>query len=365
MKHRVLWLSLLLPIFMGRSSSPLATSVSTTRSYNGTASVGDFFTMTVDPVAYTLAYTDLSNGDSGTISYQVNSDGTYQLDDPNHNLVGAYEIPNNALLVEATNTGPDHDAPAIILAMQTASISVPKWASHNYDYMQFGSGAGGVEVGFIAADGQGNVSTTAYWPLGALSQGARAFHRGGFSGRSLQQDASGTFLRLPDNDGDSHYVFGTGTGTLALDTPNGAILGFKKAASKDFDPSFAGTYKGIYYQKTGAKTDQGNFETGTPSLGDATIVIDATGQVSTKDSRGNLLLEAMLTPVADAAYLYGADKLQDPCFGLFTFRVITANSQNDVFVTFMDRGVLFSSFKANLPWGPGSTYDYLYGVGLR
>lgn len=350
---------------MVRSPLPRVPSVSVTRSYNGIASVGDFFTIAVDPVAYTLTYTDLSNGDSGTISYQVNSDGTYQLDDPNRNLVGAYEIPNYALLVEATNTGPNHDAPALIMAIEAANISVPKWATHNYNYMQFGSGSGGVEVGFMASDRQGNVSSTAYWPLGALSLGAKAFHRGGFSSRSLLRDASGTFWRLPDNDGDSRYIFGTGSETLALDTPNGAILGFKKAASKDFDPSFAGSYKGIYYQKTGAKTDEDNFETGTPGLGDATIVISDRGQVSTKDSRGNLLLQATLTPVADAAYLYGADKLQDPCFGLFTFRVNTTSSQRDVFVTFMDRGVLFSSFKANLPWGPSSTYDYLYGVGLR
>jgi hypothetical protein len=27
--------------------------------------------------------------------------------------------------------------------------------------------------------------------------------------------------------------------------------------------------------------------------------------------------------------------------------------------------VLFSSFRANLPWGNGNTYDYLYGVGLK
>jgi len=69
--------------------------------------------------------------------------------------------------------------------------------------------------------------------------------------------------------------------------------------------------------------------------------------------------------VADASYLVGAGELEDPCNGLFTFRVSTANSQQDVFVTFMDRAVLFSSFTARLPWGGGNTYDYLYGVGLK
>ena len=69
--------------------------------------------------------------------------------------------------------------------------------------------------------------------------------------------------------------------------------------------------------------------------------------------------------MADTSYLVGAGELQDPCNGLFTFRVATANFQQDVFVSFMDRAMLFSSFKANLPWGSGNTYDYLYGVGAQ
>ena len=365
MRIRIALLSLLLPLFMGRSPSPHPQPVFATRSYNGAASVGDFFTITVDPIAYTLAYTDWSNGDTGTISYQVNADGTYQLDDPNHNLVAAYEVPNYALLIQATNTGPDHDAPALVLAVQDATISIPKWAGRNYNYLQFGSSSGGFEVGSIATDAQGNVTTAAYWPLGALSQGARAFHRSGFSGRSLREDASGSFLRLPDNDGGSHYIFGSGSETLAMDTANGAILGFRKAAGKNFDPSFAGDYKGLYYQKAGASRGSNNFETGTPSLGDATMVVGASGQVSMKDTEGNTLLQAALTPLADASYVYGADRLPDPCFGLFTFRVTTAKSQTDVFVGFMNRGVLMSSFNASLPWKPGGTYDYLYAVGLR
>jgi len=365
MRIRVALLSLLLPLFMGRSPSPHTQPVSVTRSYNGAASVGDFFTLTVDPVAYTLTYTDWSNGDSGTIYYQVNGDGTYQLNDPNRNLVAAYEVPNYALLIQATNTGPDHDAPALVVAMQDASISVPKWGGRNYNYLQFGAGSGGFEVGSIATDAQGDVTTTAYWPLGALSQEARTFHRSGFSGRSLQEDASGSFLRLPDNDGGSRYIFGTDSETLAMDTANGAILGFRKANGKNFDPSFAGDYKGLYYQKTGARQGSNNFETGTPSFGDATMVVGPGGHVAMKDAAGNTLLQTTLTPLADAAYVYGTDKLQDPCFGLFTFRVSTANSQTDIFVGFMNRGVLMSSFNATLPWKPGGTYDYLYAVGLR
>jgi hypothetical protein len=45
--------------------------------------------------------------------------------------------------------------------------------------------------------------------------------------------------------------------------------------------------------------------------------------------------------------------------------VTTANSQQDVFVTFLGRAVLFSSFTTPLPLQQGNTYAYLYGVGLK
>jgi hypothetical protein len=100
-------------------------------------------------------------------------------------------------------------------------------------------------------------------------------------------------------------------------------------------------------------------------LGNATMVISADAQITVTDTNGAMLMQASLTPVAHTAYLYGSNELQDPCFGLFTFRVTTATLRRDVFVSFMDRAILFSSFKVNLPWVAGNTYDYLYGVGLK
>src|ERR1700730_107280 len=109
-----------------------------------------------------------------------------------------------------------------------------------------------------------------------------------------------------------------------------------------------------------------NIETGNASLGNATLVVTGLGNVTVSDPQGNTIVQAVLTPVADTSYLYGsAGELQDPCYGVFTFRVTTASSQHDVVVTFMDRAMLFSSFKANLPWSSGGTYDYLYGVAVR
>jgi len=173
-------------------------------------------------------------------------------------------------------------------------------------------------------------------------------------------------MTMPDGNGVYDYVFGTPNGVFAVDTPNGAILGLNKAATKTFDPSTAGTYKAIYYQKTGARTGVGNAETGTPSLRNAVIVVDANAQIAVQDTLGHTIVQATLTPVADAAYLYGSTgELNDPCNGLFTFRVVTPNSQQDVFVAFVEHAVLFSSFTGPLPVTQSSTYDYLYGVGLK
>src|SRR5205814_10244612 len=132
-------------------------------------------------------------------------------------------------------------------------------------------------------------------------------------------------------------------GNRAVDTPNGAILGLKKAASKNFDASVAGPYKAIYYQKTGANTGPNSTDTGAASLGNATLAIASGRQITISDSQGSILVVATLQPVADTSYLYGQGELGDPCNGLFTFRLIASGFQQDVFVTFMDRAILFSS----------------------
>jgi hypothetical protein len=366
MRIRLFMLGVLLLVIGGCSSvtsTPPATS-SAKRSYNATASVGDFLTITLDPVALTLTYTNLSNGDSGTIPYQVNTDGTYQLNDPNHNLVAAYEVPNYALLVQAAKAGPNHDTPALITAVQQGKISLATWAGHQFNYMQFRTSSGGIEAGSVNIDAQGNVSNSSFSPSG-LVYGQNGFNNGTFDASNFQSDPTGTFLTLTQN-GSSDHIFGTANGIFVVDNSNGTILGFTTTAAKAFDPSVAGTYKAIFYQKVGAASGINNTETGTPSLGNATLVIGANASVTVNDAQGNTLVQATLTPVADTSYLYGsAGELADPCFGLFTFRVTTASVQQDVFVTFLDRALLFSSFSANLPQGSSSTYSYLYGVGLK
>ncbi len=341
------------------------TVVPASRSYHGTASVGDFMNITLDSEARTLSYKDLSNGDSGVVPYTPNSDGTYTLSDSTGNLIAAYEIPGYAMLVAAQKAGPDHATPALITAVAESPITIHTFAGQSYNYMQFRTAAGGFEAGSATLDAQGNVSVSSYWPYGATMQGRSAFNSGGFPATDFAEDSSGTFLTMTDQ-GSTDYIFGTSQGIFIVDTPNGAIMSLKQAATKNFDPNFAGTYKAIFYQKTNASTGMGNVETGTPSLADATLVIDSQAHVTVQDAQGNTFIQTQLTPVADTSYLYGSPgQLANPCYGLFTFRIATANSQQDVFVTFTGRAVLFASLKVPLPVQQSNSYDYLYGVGLK
>src|SRR5258708_267138 len=156
----------------GNIANPVISSV---RGYNGTASVGDFLNISLDPVAHTLTYTNVSNGDHGTIPYTVNADSTYTLSDPTGNLVAAYEVPGYGMLIQATKTGPNHNTPALITAVQSGKISMSTWTGHQYNYMQFRTASGGLEVGSVSIDPQGNVANDSYWPYGATNPQRTAF----------------------------------------------------------------------------------------------------------------------------------------------------------------------------------------------
>lgn len=352
------------------SKSPSTATTSATRVYHGTASVGDFMTITVNPAAQTIAYTDVSNNTSGTVPYTVNSDGTYTLNDPTGNLIAAYEVPNYAMLIQAAKTGPNSNTPALVTAVESGQISLSTFEGQAYNYMQFRTSSGGVEIGSVSINTQGTGSITSFWPYGSLnpSQSGGAFGGGTLNMSQAQLDSSGTFLTIPDpgDNGNVDYVFGTANGIFAVDTQNGAILGLEKAANAAFDATVAGTYKAIYYEKTNASPGAGGTENGTPALANATLVVTSSGDLSVDDAQGNLIVQGTLTPVASTPSLYqpNGNELQDPCYGLFTFQISNQNvSQQQVFVTFMGQAMLFASFTANLVQ-PG-TYSYFYGVGLK
>jgi len=174
-------------------------------------------------------------------------------------------------------------------------------------------------MGTITIDAQGNTQHDGDWPFGVFSQSL--FNGGSFVASSIQEDSSGNFVTISESSGSNDHVFGTQSGFFVVDTGSSAILGLPKASAKNFDPSVAGTYTAIFYEKAGAQTGQGNVETGTPSEGQATVTIAASGLMTITDSHNNTLASGTLVAAADTSYLYDgtSNKLPDPCFGMFTF----------------------------------------------
>jgi hypothetical protein len=337
------------------------------RGYSGSASVGDFLSIALDPNNQTISYKNLSNGDSGTVPYTIQEDGTYAISDPTGNLISAYEVPDYALILEAKKVGPDHNTMALVTAAASTPISIASGLNQSFNYMQFRTSQGGVEVGSAGMDSQGNITISSYWPFGAYYQ-SRPFQSGMYPASSIQQDPSGDFLTVTDVSGGVSYIFGTADGFIA-DRPDGAFLGFQKAASKDFDPSFFGTYKTSVYQKLGASSSSGTSESGVSSFDNGSVTIGSDGAVIITNSQNQVLAKGTLTPVADDTEIYDSNNgflsIKDPCFGLFTFRVTTPTGQQDIFVAFEGRSVLLASFKVALPQDSSKPYDYFYGVGIK
>ncbi|MFZ0305647.1 MAG: hypothetical protein WAL75_23360 [Terracidiphilus sp.] len=343
------------------------TPTDTKRVYNATASVGDFLTVTIDPKALTISYNDVTNATSGTIPYTLNADGSYALNDPSGNLISAYEVPDYAMVIESMKSGPGADTPALITAVESGPISLSTFENSNYNYMQFRTAFGGMAIGAISI-GSSAAQTSEYWPYGAISgDGDQAFHQSSIPLSIFGEDSSGTYLdgTMPDGGGPV-TLFGTANGFFIVDSGNGSILGLQKASSAAFNPGNAGTYPALYYKKTNVQENNSGVETGTVVFGNATITITTAGALTMTDPTGATMTTGQLTPVSSASYLYGAaGELADPCWGMFTYRVTGATSQSDFFVSFVDGAVVFSKFKAPLPWnGNLSTYDYMYGVGL-
>ena len=109
-------LTILFACLLVGCSSTKVVPTSSVHSYNGTAAVGDFLTISVDSAAHTITYDNLTNGQTGTVPYSVESDGSYTIADPHGNLLSAYEVPGSVLVVEAANA-------AQVLVPKSASVA--------------------------------------------------------------------------------------------------------------------------------------------------------------------------------------------------------------------------------------------------
>ncbi len=215
-------LALLSAILLLAACSTRPNVVSSTvpvRAYNGTASVGDFLTISIDSTAQTITYKNYTNGETGTVPYTVNGDGTYTVADPQGNLLAAYEVPGFVLMVEAANAGPNRDTAALITAVESAPSSIHTFAGRSFNYVQFRTASGGMELGTIGIDAQGDIQHDGYSPSGVFNQDF--FNGGGFSAASIDEDPSGNFFTVNESNGSSDHVFGTQSGFFVVDTGNG------------------------------------------------------------------------------------------------------------------------------------------------
>lgn len=350
-------------------------TAATTHTYSGTASVGDFLTISLDSVAHTMHYKNTTNGQNYTVAYTVASDGTYTFADPTGNLVTGYESPGFAMVIEANKAGPNADTPALITAIESATVTTDVFKDKNYNYMQFRTNSGGIEVGHVTCDSSGNITPNHYWPYGAFNgNGANEVFGGSTmpsAGLTANADHSALMMTQVDNGHtETDYIFATTGGFLAVDTPNGAIVCMQSRTSGNFDAAtMAGSYQAILYKKSGCQTGIGNVETSTSqAIIKGTVSFSSTGFVTVIGANGQTVVNNVpLTKFSDRTDLYGVGKVTDPCNGFFTFTTTdSAGVKQDIFVAFMDRSILMSSFIGHPPVGmTPMTYDYFYGLGLK
>ena len=344
------------------------------RSYNGTAGVGDMLTIQVDPNARTIAYNNLTNGLVGTATYTINVDGTWTISDPVHgHLLRGFEIPDHALILQVANAGANADQMSVVTAIQAQSISAADIANGAYNYMQFRTNSGGMEVGWITSDSAANLSSQYYWPFGSTQPTPMAYSDPNdppMAASDFTRDPSGRFLSIAA-DGPTQplsYMFRTSGGFLAVDTPNGSLVCLRQQASAAYDATNSGGYKGFFYHKNNASTGSGNVESGTVSLSENRVVFSAGPSVGT----GHVVIYAVdgttplmnldLTDMSTGGHV-SSGKLVNPCPGLFTGTVTSGTVTVQFFTTFINDAALITSYTTDsaTPY----IYSYFNGIALR
>ncbi len=348
------------------SDDGATTAAASSRSYSGTASVGDFLTVRLDTVARTMHYHNTTNGDDYDVGYTLSDDGAYTFADPHGNLVTGYEVPGFAMVIQANKAGPGKNAPAVITAIQSTTVTTDVFRDKDYNYMQFRTSSGGMELGHVHCGADGTISPNGFWPYGHYN-GDSAFHNASLplTGITSMPDHSALVLSLvEDGVTENDYIFATTGGFLAVDTPNGAIVCMRQRGTSAFDATtMGGSYHAILYAKSDCQTGVGNVETaGSQQVMTGTMTIAADGTVNVVGSGGGPVVSgATLTPLS-ATELVGTGKLEDPCPGFFRFSNGDATAPRDIYLAFMTDAVLIASFTFNTAT---HHYDYFYGVGLR
>jgi hypothetical protein len=345
------------------------------RIYSGSASVGDFLTISINQTNNTISYTDLSNGASGTATYTTDFNGNTTLNDPAGHLLSISEVPGLGVVALMNNAGSTEDQLALVTSVTQENITTASFENQSYNMFEFRTTGGGVGIASVSLDSVGNINLTEYMPSNLIGCSTCGFNAEQFALPSVTTPAPYLLLALPPppSSTGNNYIFGTANGMFLDDSEDGSIIGLPKAAKKDFDPSWASTYTLTYYEKSNAYGPDGNsLEAGDISWGVATLTLDVSGNLTLIDGKGNPMASGLLAAVKDTPSLYDgttttgqgtSGELGDPCYGVFTFTTVSGGQTQQVFVAFTQGTVLLSSFSTGSSFSPGDTYNYFYGVG--
>ena len=356
----------------GGSAGTQSLAPAAVRTYQATASVGDFLTISVDPNTSTIDYTNHTNGRTGTVAYTVAADGAYDITTPNGGLVKAYEIPGFALVANADNTGPAGSTTSLVTAILKAPISLSWLENQTFNYMQWRTSQGGMQIGSVSINGSGNTTTSSYWPYGAMQvalnvgQAPSAWSLNRFPATDFTVDASGNFLTLTSGQG-TDTIFATEGGFFVVDNPNGSIISVPQASSGAFDPANAGTYSALAFTKTAAMGSGSGTETGAGTVASYTLTLSPAGLLTVTNAVGTTVTTSTIQPVASVSSLMATGTGQlPPCPGLFTYEVTIGNVKQDVYLEFINQAVLFCSYSYDTSQVTGNpSYTYFYGVALK
>ncbi len=350
---------------------------SNVHTYHAAAPVGDFLTLTIDNDAHTIDYLNVTNGDTGTVTFTDRSDGGMDVTDPNGDLVLCYELPGKAVVCQGSELGssPTHASrePALLFGvLDTPLVKEDLKGLGGVGYMQFRTKEGGMEVGHFDFDAGGNAAGNAYFPMNLVlpegCYGKTMYNALDISFADFADNATyGCVDRTETTPGGTQVsrVFGTPSGDYMVDSPNGALFIWRDAASTSFSAAKAGSYTALVYSKHVTYTS--GTETGAPTISTAAVDISADGKITVTQGTDTVFDAVQLSPFAGSPW-QGATEVTDPTPGLFYFMDTNSTPNEPVFVTFFQNAMAFATFHpdtAASACNETAEYSYTYGIAVK
>ncbi len=350
-----------------------STTASSSHDYNGTASVGDFLTITIDRDASVLHWANGTNGETGQAPFTIGTDGALLVSTDTGQVKKAYEIPGYGVVALDPNAGPSHDRPSQVFLWEKTAATKSEFKAMAANFIQFrNNGTFEVGCGSIAADGSA-ITHSGYLPEQAIF-GEPQFTQGTtmpilsappadpatFDGIVLSDRSDGTISfqayksSLPGPDGSPGVLFQAGS-SWVIDVDYGSVFLLDAPSTKAWQSSNAGSYHLMGWKVSGMTSSAA----GTGTFFETTVALDSTGQMTLADPTGGAPTIVNLVPFVDDADVAGPTRVDVACNGLFTNGA--GNGDHKLVAGFVGQNLFFGS--ANLTSGPSG--EFVYGVALK